>query len=173
MYRNLLSSIISRSRHSLNIIKVDLKFKQKPWEINMKDFILCSVAKTMPIVWIVWNILSCSIAPASSNLFSLKPANHAFISCIFLFSLRLSHSVLKSTSTAQAQLPVIYVLIFQKLVKFCYKINNLPPIPSFCFSSQVVDIIQKRSDFPLFCPMVWPPDFATLLWHCFKKNITC
>ena len=113
------------------------------------------------------------IAPASSNLFSLKPANHPFISCIFLFSLRLSHSVLKSTSTAQAQLPVIYVLIFQKLVKFCYKINNLPPIPSFCFSSQVVDIIQKRSDFPLFCPMVWPPDFATLLWHCFKKNITC
>ena len=73
------------------------------------------------------------IAPASSNLFSLKPANHPFISCIFLFSLRLSHSVLKSTSTAQAQLPVIYVSIFQKLVKFCYKIKQPAPHPQLLF----------------------------------------
>ena len=118
------------------------------------------------------------IATASSKFFSQKPADHTFISCLFLFYMHimpfsLSCSILKSTSTAQAKLPVIYVFIFQTLVKFCYKIKQPTSIPSFCCSSQVVEIMQKRSDFPLFCPMVWPPDFSTLLWHCFKKNITC
>ena len=57
------------------------------------------------------------------------------------------------------------------LVKFCYKIKQpAPPSPAFV---KVVEIIQKRSDFPLFCPMICPPDFLTLLWHWFKRNITC
>ena len=30
-----------------NSLKFDLKFKQKPWKINVKDFILCSVARTI------------------------------------------------------------------------------------------------------------------------------
>ena len=34
----------------LNIVKVDLKFKQKPSEIYVNDFILCLVDKTIPIV---------------------------------------------------------------------------------------------------------------------------
>ena len=57
-------------------------------------------------------------------------------SCIhvmyFSFFTTLSRSILKSTSTAQAQLPVFYVSIFQKLVKFCYKIKQpAPPSPVF------------------------------------------
>ena len=103
------------------------------------------------------------IAPASSNLFSLKPANHPFISCIFLFSLRLSHSVLKSTSTAQAQLPVIYVSIFQKLVKFCYKIKQpAPPPPVFVVHPKLLKSYKKDQIFHCFA--LW---FGLLIFqHC-------
>ena len=48
---------------SLKIVKVDLKCKQKPWKINVKKFILCSVDMTLPIIW---NTFSCS-----NKLFSL------------------------------------------------------------------------------------------------------
>ena len=33
------------------IVKVDLKYKQKPRKINEKDFILCSVARITPLIW--------------------------------------------------------------------------------------------------------------------------
>ena len=46
------------------IVKVDLKYKQKPRKINVKDFILWSVAK---ITTLVWNIFS-----SSNKLFPLR-----------------------------------------------------------------------------------------------------
>ena len=46
------------------IVKVDLKYKQKPRKINVKDFILWSVAK---ITTLVWNIFS-----SSDKLFPLR-----------------------------------------------------------------------------------------------------
>ena len=48
--------------HSLKII--DLKFKQNLWKINVKVFLLCSVASTTPIFW---NTLS-----YSKKLFQLR-----------------------------------------------------------------------------------------------------
>ena len=69
------------------------------------------------------------IAPASPNLFSLiMHSYHAF----FFFHYGYLVQFKKSTRAAQAQLPVIYVSIFQKLVKFCYKIKQpAPPSPVF------------------------------------------
>ena len=49
------------------IVKVDLKYKQKPRKINVKDFILWSVAK---ITTLVWNIFS-----SSNKLFPLRRTN--------------------------------------------------------------------------------------------------
>ena len=49
------------------IVKVDLKYKQKPRKINVKDFILCSVAR---IILLIWNTLSCS-----NKLFPLRRTN--------------------------------------------------------------------------------------------------
>ena len=46
------------------IVKVDLKYKQKPRKINVKDFILWSVAK---ITTLIWNIFS-----SSNKLFPLR-----------------------------------------------------------------------------------------------------
>ena len=46
------------------IVKVDLKYKQKPRKINVKDFILWSVAK---ITTLFWNIFS-----SSNKLFPLR-----------------------------------------------------------------------------------------------------
>ena len=40
-----------------NLKKVDLKFKRTSWKINVKDFILCSVPRTVSIIW---NTFSCS-----------------------------------------------------------------------------------------------------------------
>ena len=37
-------------KDQFKIIKVDLKFKQKPSKINVKNFILCSVGRAIPIV---------------------------------------------------------------------------------------------------------------------------
>ena len=36
---------------SLKIVKIDLKCKQKPWKINVEKFILCSIGRTIPIIW--------------------------------------------------------------------------------------------------------------------------
>ena len=46
------------------IVKVDLKFKQKPRKINVKDFILHTVPRATPIIW---NTTSCS-----NKLFPLR-----------------------------------------------------------------------------------------------------
>ena len=58
------AAIVKRSRkfvqsfiNSLKIVKFDLKFKQKPWKINLNNFMLCSVCRTIPIIW---NTFSCS-----------------------------------------------------------------------------------------------------------------
>ena len=37
--------------YSFKIVKVDLKFKQKLWKINVKDFMLSSVGRTIQIIW--------------------------------------------------------------------------------------------------------------------------
>ena len=52
-------------KHILNllILKAGLKYKQKPRKINVKDFILFSVARITPLTW---NTFSCS-----NKLFSL------------------------------------------------------------------------------------------------------
>ena len=57
--------------NSFKILKVDLKFKQKPLKINVEDFILCSVGRTISIIL---NTFSSSnkIVPASQNLHSPK-----------------------------------------------------------------------------------------------------
>ena len=58
--------------NSFKTRKVDLKFKQKPGKINVKDFVLCSVARTIPLIW---NTVTCSNKlPTSSNIPSLKVA---------------------------------------------------------------------------------------------------
>ena len=96
------------------------------------------------------------IATASSKFFSQKPADHTFISCLFLFYMHimpfsLSCSILKSTSTAQAKLPVIYVFIFQTLVKFCYKIKQpAPPSPVFVVHLKLLKSCKKDQIFHCF-----------------------
>ena len=66
-------------------------------------------------------------------------------------------------SAIQTELPVIYVLIFQKLSYVSYQIKQPAPLPPIFV--KIVEIIQKKTDFPVFCPMVCPPDLVTLLWH--------
>ena len=39
------------------IVKVDFKFLQKPRKTNVKDYIICSISRTKPILW---NAFSCS-----------------------------------------------------------------------------------------------------------------
>ena len=56
-WRDLLESFQTSFINSLKIVKADVKFKQRPWEINVKDFIVCSVGRTIPIIW---NTISCS-----------------------------------------------------------------------------------------------------------------
>ena len=86
----------------------------------------------------------------------------------FFFSLPFSRSSYKSTSTIQAQLPLIYVLIFQKLTYFFYEIMQSAHLSPLYV--KVVEITQKTPDFPVSCPMVYPPDYSTLLWHLFQRN---
>ena len=47
----------SLQKSFINLKKVDLKFKRTSWKINVKDFILCSVPRTVSIIW---NTFSCS-----------------------------------------------------------------------------------------------------------------
>ena len=50
--------------HKILIVKVDLKFNQKPRKINVTDVLLHSVART---ILIIWNTFSCS-----NKLFPLR-----------------------------------------------------------------------------------------------------
>ena len=105
---------------------------------------------------------------ASSNIPSLKAADENSYHTFFFH-----YRYLIQVKKVSAQYRHIWQFQFSRnlLVKFCYKIKQpAPPSPAFV---KVVEIIQKRSDFPLFCPMICPPDFLTLLWHWFKRNITC
>ena len=51
LYNALLKLLQKSFMNSLKVVKVDLKFKEKPWKINVKDFILGSVYSTIPIIW--------------------------------------------------------------------------------------------------------------------------
>ena len=73
--------------------------------------------------------------------------------------------------TIQAQLSVIYVSIFQKLVKFCYKIKQLALPSPLCCSSQAVEII-KRIIFSILLPYGLPCWSSTLLWHSDFRKIS-
>ena len=53
---------------------------------------------------------------------------------------------------------------------FSYKVKQpAPPAPVFV---KVVEIIQKKSDFPVFYSMVYSPDISTLLWHSDLRGIS-
>ena len=56
------------------IVKVDLKCKQKPREINEKDFILCSVARITPLIWNTFSCLN-KLFPLRRTKLSLKAAD--------------------------------------------------------------------------------------------------
>ena len=62
--------------------------------------------------------------------------------------------------------------MFQTLTyKFYYKTKQpTPPLPVF---AKVFEIKQKNHIFQCFAPWFSPPDFSTLLCHCFSRNITC
>ena len=46
--------------------------------------------------------------------------------------------------------------------------KKLAPLNPFLV--KVVEIMQKK-DFPVFCSMVCRPNFSTVLWHWFQRNI--
>ena len=134
------------------------KIYAKVLKNNIKDFILCSVDNCLKYFFMFK-----LIPPASPNILSLKAADKNSSYAFFFFHYGYLAQDKKSTSTTQAQLPVIYVSIFKKLVNFCFKINQPAPLfPVFVADPKLLKWYKKDQIFHSFSLWFGPLVFQ----HC-------